>query len=107
MTWEEIRRLVINPTAGEPITKTTLARAFKRELVDKASAHKGAIGSTSAFEQQALQAEFAIENIQREGEVELGFSGKNVGLDPHSESRGPYHARSAEIIKVELKQQAE
>jgi hypothetical protein len=34
MTWEEIRRLVINPTTGEPITKTTLARAFKRELAD-------------------------------------------------------------------------
>ena len=34
MTWEEIRLLVINPTTGEPITKTTLSRAFRRELAD-------------------------------------------------------------------------
>jgi hypothetical protein len=34
MTWEEIRQLVVNPQTGEPITKTTLARAFKRELAD-------------------------------------------------------------------------
>jgi hypothetical protein len=34
MTWEEIRLLVINPTTGEPITKTTLSRAFGRELAD-------------------------------------------------------------------------
>lgn len=34
MTWEEIRRLVINPQTGRPITKTTLSRAFKAELAD-------------------------------------------------------------------------
>jgi hypothetical protein len=34
MTWEEIRQLVVNPQTGEPITKTTLARAFKRELTN-------------------------------------------------------------------------
>ena len=34
MTWEEIRLLVVNPQTGEPITKTTLARAFKRELTN-------------------------------------------------------------------------
>jgi hypothetical protein len=34
MTWEEIRQLIVNPTTGEPSTKTTLARAFKRELKD-------------------------------------------------------------------------
>jgi hypothetical protein len=33
-TWEEIRLLVINPTTGEPITKTTLSRAFRRELTN-------------------------------------------------------------------------
>jgi hypothetical protein len=32
MQWEEIRLLIINPRTGEPITKTTLARHFKREL---------------------------------------------------------------------------
>ena len=34
MTWEEIRLLVFHPTTGGPITKTTLSRAFKRELAD-------------------------------------------------------------------------
>jgi hypothetical protein len=34
MTWEEIRQLIITPTTDELITKTTLARAFKRELAD-------------------------------------------------------------------------
>jgi hypothetical protein len=34
MTWEEIRQLVINPLTDQPITKTTLARVFKRELAD-------------------------------------------------------------------------
>jgi hypothetical protein len=34
MTHEEIRQLVINPQTGERITKTTLARAFRRELAE-------------------------------------------------------------------------
>lgn len=34
MTWEEIRLLINNPMTHKPITKTTLSRAFKRELAD-------------------------------------------------------------------------
>jgi hypothetical protein len=32
VTWDEIRQLIINPHSGEPISKVTLNRHFKREL---------------------------------------------------------------------------
>src|SRR5215813_10196840 len=32
MQWDEIRLLIINPRTGDPITKSTLNRHFKREL---------------------------------------------------------------------------
>ena len=44
------------------------------ELIDKAGTHKGAISSTSAFEQQAFRAKFAIESIQDERQAKLGFA---------------------------------
>jgi hypothetical protein len=34
VSWDEIRQLIINPNTGLPITKTTLARNFKRELAE-------------------------------------------------------------------------
>jgi hypothetical protein len=32
VTWDEIRQLIINPHTGEPISKVTLNRYFKRQL---------------------------------------------------------------------------
>jgi hypothetical protein len=32
VTWDDIRQLIINPATGEPITKVTLNKFFKRQL---------------------------------------------------------------------------
>ena len=32
VTWDEIRQLIINPHSGEPVSKSTLGKFFKREL---------------------------------------------------------------------------
>jgi hypothetical protein len=32
VTWDEIRQLIINPHSGEPISKVTLNKHFRREL---------------------------------------------------------------------------
>jgi hypothetical protein len=32
VTWDEIRQLIINPHSGEPVSKVTLNKFFKREL---------------------------------------------------------------------------
>jgi hypothetical protein len=49
------------------------------QLVNQPRAQKGAVSTASTFEQQALHAEFAIENVKRKGKVELGISGEGVG----------------------------
>src|SRR5882757_2823431 len=49
------------------------------EFVDQSRAQKRAIGAAPSFQKQALHAEFAIEDIQREGEVELRLSREDVG----------------------------
>src|SRR6185437_12168745 len=41
------------------------------EFVHQSRTKKSAIGATSTFEQQALHAEFAIENVEHVGKVEL------------------------------------
>jgi hypothetical protein len=43
MTWDEIRQLVVNPQTGLPINKTTLGKAFKRELAVGKAQHKSLI----------------------------------------------------------------
>jgi hypothetical protein len=43
-TWEELRSLVLHRDTGLPITKTTLARHFKRELADGSAKVKALIG---------------------------------------------------------------
>jgi hypothetical protein len=45
VTWDEIRLLVIHPKTGEPITKKTLSRHFKRELAAGGAALKQLIAS--------------------------------------------------------------
>jgi hypothetical protein len=45
VTWDEIRLLVIHPKTGEPITKKTLNRYFKRELTVGGAALKQLIAS--------------------------------------------------------------
>ena len=49
------------------------------EFVYQPSAQKGTVCSTASFEQQALHAEFAIEDVQCEGQIELRLPGKDVG----------------------------
>ena len=48
------------------------------ELIDQSSTQKRAIGSASSFEQQALHAELAIEDVQRAFEVELRLAGEDL-----------------------------
>jgi hypothetical protein len=43
MSWDEIRQLILNPTTGEPISKTCLSRHFKRELAEGSSKIKALI----------------------------------------------------------------
>jgi hypothetical protein len=45
LTWDEIAQLTINPTTGEPISKTTLAKVFKRELAVGRARHKSLIAT--------------------------------------------------------------
>jgi hypothetical protein len=49
------------------------------EFVDQSRTQKGAIGATSAFEQQTLHAEFATENVECKAEIELRLSREDVG----------------------------
>jgi hypothetical protein len=45
MSWEEIRLLVHNPHTGEPIAKTTFAKAFRKELREGGPKLKSLISS--------------------------------------------------------------
>src|SRR6202043_1066790 len=40
---------------------------------------KGTVGTAASLQQQPLHAEFAVEDVQCEGEIELRLSGKDVG----------------------------
>lgn len=59
------------------------------ELVDQSRAQKGTVGTAASLQQQPLHAEFAIEDVEREGEIELrpadkacrrGSAGAELGL---------------------------
>ena len=49
------------------------------EFVDKPGAQKSSVGSASSFQQETFYAEFAIEDVQSEGKVEIRAPGKDVG----------------------------
>jgi hypothetical protein len=48
-------------------------------IVDLSRAQKGTVGTAASLQQQPLHAEFAIEYLQREGEIELRLSGEDIG----------------------------
>src|SRR5712671_2412680 len=49
------------------------------EFVNKPRAQESSVGPAPSFQEQALHAEFAIEDVQRTGEVELRVSAEDVG----------------------------
>jgi hypothetical protein len=49
------------------------------ELVDQSRAQKGTVGTAASLQQQPLHAEFAIQDVERECEIELRLPGKDVG----------------------------
>src|SRR5258707_9516046 len=49
------------------------------EFVNKPRAQESSVGPAPSFQEQALHAEFAIEHVQRTGEVELRVSAEDVG----------------------------
>ena len=49
------------------------------EFVDQAGAQERAVGDAAALHQQALHAELAIENVQRQRQVDLGLAGEDIG----------------------------
>ncbi|MFK4719816.1 hypothetical protein ABIE89_000916 [Bradyrhizobium niftali] len=59
------------------------------EFVDETGAQERAIGDAAALDQQALDAELAVENVERQREIDLRPAGKDVG-----------HALAAQTCKV-------
>jgi hypothetical protein len=59
VSWDEIRLCIINPHNGEAIAKSTLARAFRKELAHSAAALKELIAS-KYFEKLEAGADWAI-----------------------------------------------
>jgi hypothetical protein len=49
------------------------------KFVDQSLAQKGAVGAAAALEQQPLHAEFAVEDVQCEAEIEFGLAGEDIG----------------------------
>jgi hypothetical protein len=49
------------------------------DLVDQAGPQKRAVRLAAAFEQQALDPQFAVQDLQRERQIELPFAGEDVG----------------------------
>ena len=49
------------------------------DLVDQTGTEEGAVRSPAALKEQALYSEFAVQNLQRQGKVELGFASKYAG----------------------------
>ena len=97
MTWEEIRQLVINPTTGEPITKTTLARAFKRELADGKAKLKSII-ATRFYEALERGDSWAV---QMGLKTQFGWKPDGNGgfLMPPDPGDGPRSSIRVEFIK--------
>src|SRR6185437_14406500 len=51
----------------------------KADLVDQAGPQKRAVRFAAAFEQQALDPQLAVQDVQRERQIQLPFAGKDVG----------------------------
>src|SRR6185437_9592692 len=51
----------------------------KADLVDQAGPQKRAVRFAAAFEQQALDPQLAVQDVQRERQIELPFTGEDVG----------------------------
>jgi hypothetical protein len=49
------------------------------EFVDKPGAQESSVGSTASLQKETFHTEFAIEDVQNEGEIEIPAPGKNVG----------------------------
>ena len=63
---------------GAPLVAIHAGTDNEIDLVDQPRPQKRAIGGATAFDQQPLHAEIAVEDIQRQGEVELRFPGENI-----------------------------
>ena len=57
------------------------------DLVDQAGAQKRAVHLAAAFEQQAFDAQLAVEDLQRQRQIELPLAGEDVGDAVPAQSR--------------------
>src|SRR5205085_282054 len=49
------------------------------DLVDQAGSEKRPVRAAAAFEQQALDPQLAVQDLQRQSQIELLFAGEDVG----------------------------
>src|SRR4051794_29180909 len=57
------------------------------EFVNQAGTQERAVGDAPALHQQALYTELAVEDVQRQREVDLGPAAKDIGHAPAAEPR--------------------
>jgi hypothetical protein len=51
----------------------------KAYLIDETRAKEGAVGNTATLEQQAPDLQFPVQDLEGQSEIEIVFTGENVG----------------------------
>jgi hypothetical protein len=70
---------VESKTLGAPLRAVDGGTRDQVQFVDEPCAQKRSVGPAASLKQQPLDAEFAVEDVQCQDEIEMRLSGEDVG----------------------------
>jgi hypothetical protein len=95
VSWDELRKLILNPRTNKPITKTTLARVFAVELEQARAKLKALVSRgfhAALLRQEPWALRLALKNV-------LGFSLDTSAMSPVLDDEGQ-HPRRIQVTFV-------